>query len=74
MQPERFDSREWVALAWTRSLLRGNGRPDAALQERFEDTFTPDEQELVKAAVKGIFVVNLTSNTVRLWLERLRHH
>ncbi len=71
LDPDRFDPRELVALQWTRSFFQENGKPNIGIQGLFETTLTPEEQELIAAAVKGIFVVNLTSNTVRLWLERL---
>ncbi len=71
LEPDHFDSRELVALRWARSFLRENGKPNAAMQAQFEDTFSPEERELITATVKGAFITNLTSNAVRLWLERL---
>ena len=67
-----FDSREWVALAWTRAFFTGNGKVDAALGEKLEAVFSPKERRLIQSAVKGMFISNLTSNTVRLGLARLR--
>jgi len=68
----QFDPREWVALTWTRAFLTGNGKVDAALQAEFEAAFSPQERRLIQSAVKGMFISNLTSNTVRLGLARLR--
>ncbi len=46
--------------------------PSLAVRERFEKAFEPREQELIKATMKAMFISNLTTNTLRLWLENLR--
>ncbi len=73
LDPGNFEPRELAALRWTRSLLRGDGKATAAIRAEFDNAFTPEEQVLVKAAVKGMFLVNLTSNTIRHWLEKARN-
>ncbi len=73
LDPGDFEPRELAALRWARSLLRGDGKPDSAIQAQFESALTPEEQVLVKAAVKGMFIVNLTSNTIRHLLEQARN-
>lgn len=72
LDPGKFEPGQWVALCWTRSFFRENGNPNAAIQARFEDTFNSVEQDLIRAAVKSMFVFNLTSNTARRWLQRFR--
>jgi hypothetical protein len=66
-----FDGREHAALSWVRAFLTS---PDGVPQEvtrEFEAVFPPRERAYVRAAMKGMFCVNLAVNTQRYVLSRL---
>ncbi len=66
----RFDRRELAALVWVRSFLTCPGGVPVEVEDEFRAILTPEEREHVRAAMKGMFCVNLAVNTHRNLLAR----
>ena len=66
----RFDRRELAALVWVRSFLTCPGGVPVEVEDEFRAVFTPGEREHIRAAMKGMFCVNLAVNTHRNLLAR----
>lgn len=71
LDSSRFDRRELAALVWVRSFLTCPGGVPVEVEDEFRAVFTPEEREHIRAAMKGMFCVNLAVNTYRDLLARL---
>ena len=70
LDSSRFDRRELAALVWVRSFLTCPGGVPVEVEDEFRAVFTPEEREHIRAAMKGMFCVNLAVNTYRNMLAR----
>lgn len=69
LDPDKFDSREYVALNWVRHLLTSPEGVPVEVEEEFTATFTPRERRHIQASMKGMFCTNLSVNTYRFLLK-----
>lgn len=67
----RLEAREHAALSWVRSFLTCPDGVPCEVEEGFREACAAYEQVGVMAAMKGMFCVNLSVNTVRHVLVRL---
>lgn len=64
--PSRFSAREHAALSWVRAFLQHPEGVPSETEEKFQSAFSEEERICVIASMKGMFCVNLASNTGRL--------
>lgn len=63
LDPSRFDVRRYAALAYVQAFLTCPRGVPAGTVAEFEARLGPEERELVMAAMKGMFCINLINNS-----------
>lgn len=66
-----FTDEEYAALAWVRAFLTYPEGVPEEVEAEFRDVLEPEEVLSVMAAMKGMFMANLSVNTYRVWGRRL---
>jgi hypothetical protein len=68
----RFDEREHLALSWVRAAVTSRDGAPAELDAGFSDEFDTRERRCIAATMQGMFISNLTTNTLLTWMQRLQ--
>lgn len=71
LDPDRFDARTHAALTYVRAFLTEPEGVPPEIVEQFEMLWPLPGRNHVLAAMKGMFISNLTANTCRLTLESI---
>ena len=74
LDTESFDARTWAAIAWAQAYARGDfGEVPDAIDAKFRQHFSPQEQADIELVVRTMYWMNETSNGVRAGLKRAKH-
>jgi hypothetical protein len=68
----RFDEREHLALSWVRAAVTSRDGAPVELDAGFRNVFDARERRCIVATMQGMFISNLTTNTLLTWMQRLQ--